>query len=105
MTKSTQMAVAVALLLSGTSLATAKSRGAAHRNPSHPGITETTPHRNATHSGITETTPRPTVANPYYRLSDQYYEYSDPYRGLYGFFAVPPYIPGYTYGHVKMPLR
>jgi len=22
-------------------------------------------------------------------------------RGLYDFYAVPPYIPGYTYDHVK----
>jgi hypothetical protein len=104
MTKSVLIAVAVAALVGGTSLATAKTRGAAHRNPSHPGNTETT-HRNPSQSGITETGPAPTVANPYYRLSDQYYDYPDPYRGLYGFFAVPPYIPGYTYGHVKMPLR
>jgi hypothetical protein len=93
MTKSARIAVVVALLLGGSSLATAKTRGAAgaHRNPSHP--------------GITETTPRPTVANPYYRLSDRYYDYSDPYRGLFDYIAMPPYSPGYTYGHVRMPLR
>src|ERR1700746_1394766 len=105
MKKSALMAVAAAMLLRRTSLATAKTRGAADRNPPHPGISETTPHRNPSHPGITETVPRSTVANPYYRLSDKYYDYSDPYLGLYGFYAVPPYIPGYTYGHVKMPLR
>jgi hypothetical protein len=79
MTKSARIAVAVALLLVGTSLAMAKTRGAAgaHRHPSHP--------------SINETTSRPTPANPYYRLSEQYYGYSDPYRD---FLAVPPYIPG-----------
>jgi hypothetical protein len=86
--ESARIAVAAALLLTGTSLATAKIRGAtgAHdnRNPS-----------------ITKTTSRPTSADPYYRLSDKYYGYSDPYRGLYDFYAMPPYIPGYTYEHVK----
>jgi hypothetical protein len=93
MTKSARIAVAVALLLGGTSLAMAKTRGAAgaHRHPSHP--------------SINETTSRPTPADPYYRLSEQYYDFSDPYRGLYDFFAVPPYIPGYTYRHMRMPLR
>ncbi len=91
MTKSALIAVAAALLLGGTSLATAKSRGGGHRNPSHP--------------GISETTPRPTVVDPYYRLSDSYYGYSDPYHGLFDLYVVPPYIPGYTYGHVRMPLR
>jgi hypothetical protein len=94
MTKSARIAVAVAaLLLGGTSLAMAKTRGAAgaHRHPSHP--------------GINETTSRPAAANPYYRLSDQYYDYSDPYRGLFDYYAVPPYIPGYTYGHTRMPPR
>jgi hypothetical protein len=52
MTRSARIAVAAALLLAGTSLATAKSRGAAHGKPFRPG------------------TPRPTVADPYYRLSD-----------------------------------
>ncbi|HET8919965.1 MAG TPA: hypothetical protein VFN27_09830 [Xanthobacteraceae bacterium] len=93
MTRIARSAVAVALLLSGTSLATAKIRGAvgAHSNPSHP--------------GISETASRPTAANPYYRLSDPYYGYSDPYHGLFDYFAVPPYSPGYTYGHVRMPQR
>ena len=93
MTRIARSAVAVALLLSGTSLATAKIRGAvgAHSNPSHP--------------RISETASRPTAANPYYRLSDFYYGYSDPYRGLLDFYAAPPLIPGYTYGHMKIPLR
>ena len=83
--RSARIAVAAALLLAGTSLATAKIRGVA-----------------GTHdNSITKTTSRPTAADPYYRLSDRYYGYSDPYRGLYDFYAVPPYIPGYTYGHVK----
>jgi hypothetical protein len=46
-------------------------------------------------------TSRPTVADPYYRLSDSYYGYSDPYHGLFDFYAVPPYNPGYSYGHVR----
>ena len=89
MTRSARISVAVALLLAGTSLATAKSRGAAgaHGNPFHP--------------GINETTSRPPAADPYYRLSDSYYGYSDPYRGLFDFYAVPPYSPGYTYGYVR----
>jgi len=92
MTKSARIAVAAALLLAGTPLATAKSRGAAaHGMPFHP--------------GINETTPRSTVADPYYRLSDSYYGYSDPYHGLFDFYAVPPYSPGNAYGHVRMPLR
>jgi hypothetical protein len=101
MTKSALIAVAVALLLGGTSLATAKTRGAAgaHRHPSHRVINETTP------PVINETTPRPTAADPSYRLSDQYYDYSDPYHGLFNFFAVPPYIPGYTYRQMRMPPR
>jgi hypothetical protein len=112
MTRSVLIVVAAALLLGGTSLATAKARGAARTHGSH------------FHSGINETASRPTAANPYYRLSDsyydysdpsaanpyyrlsdQFYDYSDPYRGLYDFFAVPPYIPGYNYGHVRMPGR
>ncbi|MGE5365833.1 MAG: hypothetical protein ACM3PO_00960 [Betaproteobacteria bacterium] len=90
MTKLARIAVAAALLLGGTSLATAKTR----RVPAPP-----------IHPGINETTSGPTAANPYYRLSDPYYDYSDPYHGLYDFFAVPPYVPGYTYGHVRMPRR
>jgi hypothetical protein len=95
MAKSAVIAVAAALLLGGTSLATAKTRSAAgaHRSPSHPGVNEAT------------ASSRPRAANPYYRLSDEYYDNSDPLHGLYDFFAVPPYIPGYTYGHVRMPLR
>ena len=89
MKRSARIAVAAALLLAGPSLATAKIRGtaSAHHNPLRP--------------EINETTSRPTAADPYYRLSDRYYGYSDPFRGLYDFYAVPPYSPGYTYGHVK----
>ncbi len=96
MAKSVLIAVAAALLLGGTSLATAKTKNAAaaHRSPSHPAVDEEV-----------MAAPRSPAADPYYRLSDEYYGYSDPYRGLYDFFALPPYIPGYTYGHVRMPLR
>ena len=89
MTRSAGISVAVALLLAGTSLATAKSRGApgAHGKPFHP--------------GINETTSRPTAADPYYRLSDSYYGYSDPYHGLFDFYAVAPYSPGYSYGYMR----
>jgi hypothetical protein len=45
--------------------------------------------------------PRPTVADPYYRLSDAYYGDSDPYRGLFNFYALPPYSPGGAYGHMR----
>jgi hypothetical protein len=62
-------------------------------------------HRNPSDPGISATTPPPTVVDPYYRLSDSYYGYSDPYHGLFDLYVVPPYIPGYTYGHVRMPLR
>ena len=94
MTKSARIAIAAALLLlGGPSLAMAKTRGVAATRG------------NSFHPGINETAPRPTVANPYYRLSDPYYDYSDPYRSLYDFYAVPSYIPGYTYGHVRMPPR
>ena len=90
MTRAAWIAVAVALLLAGTSLATAKSRGAAGA------------HGKPFHLGINETTPRPTVADPYYRLSDSYYGASDPYHGLFDFFyAVPPYSPGSAYRYVK----
>ena len=112
MTKSALVAVAVALLLGGTSLATAKTRSAAgaHRHPSHPGFYETTSRPTAANpyyrlSDQYYDYSGPTAANPDYRLSDRYYDYSDPYRGLYDFFAVPPHIPGYNYGHVRMPGR
>ncbi|MFY9898196.1 MAG: hypothetical protein WAK67_10420 [Xanthobacteraceae bacterium] len=103
MAKSALIAVAVAFLLGGTSLAAAKTKNAAgtHRSPSHPGVNEQVPRVN---EQVTASS-RPTAANPYYRLSDEYYGYSDPYRGLYDFLAVPPYIPGYTYGHTRMPVR
>jgi hypothetical protein len=89
MTRSARIAVAAALLLAGTSLATAKTRGVAGANS------------NPLPPGINETASRPTAADPYYRLSDPYYGYSDPYHGLYDFYAVPPYSPGYNYSHVK----
>jgi hypothetical protein len=106
MTRSARIAVAAAFLLSGTSLATAKTR--AHGKVFHPGINETSSTRGAagthakvSHPGINETTSRPTAADPYYRLSDSYYGYSDPFHGLFDYFAVPPYNPGYNYGHMR----
>ena len=98
MTKSALIVVAAALLLGGTSLALAKTKGAAgaHSKPSRPSINEVTPR-----PSINEITPRPTVADPYYRLSDSYYGDSDPYRGLFDFYAVPPYSPGNAYRYVR----
>ena len=89
MTKSALIVVAAALLLGGTSLASAKNKGAAgaHSKPSRP--------------SINEITPRPTAADPYYRLSDSYYGYSDPYRGLFDFDALPPLSPGNAYRYVR----
>ena len=89
MTRSALIAVAAALLLGGTSLASAKSRGVAgaHSKPSHP--------------AINETTLRPTVADPYYRLSNAYYGDFDPYHGLFDFYAVPPHGPGNAYRYVR----
>jgi len=89
MTKSALIVVAAALLLGATSLASAKTKGAAgaHSKPSRP--------------SINDITPRPTVVDPYYRLSDSYYGYSDPYRGLFDFYAVPPYSPGNAYRYVR----
>jgi hypothetical protein len=90
MSKSVRIAIAAALLLGGTSLATAKTRGGPARTAIH------------LHPGINEITSRPTVADPYYRLADPYYGgYSDPYHGLFDFYAVPPSSPGYSYGHVR----
>ena len=89
MSRSARIAVAAALLLGGTSLATAKTRGGPARTAILP------------HPGINETTSRPTVADPYYRLSDPYYGYSDQLQGLFDFYAVPPFSPGYTYAHVR----
>ena len=98
MTKSALIVVAAALLLGGTSLALAKTKGAAgaHSKPSRPSIDEIAPR-----PSINEITPRPTVADPYYRLSDSYYGDSDPYRGLFDFYAVPPFSPGNAYRYVR----
>jgi hypothetical protein len=98
MTKPTLIVVAAALLLGGTSLASAKNKGAAgaHAKPSRPSINEITPR-----PSIDETTPRPTAADPYYRLSDSYYGYSDPYHGLFDFHALPPFSPGNAYRYVR----
>src|SRR5215472_252757 len=88
MTRSALIVVAVALLLVGTSLASAKSRSAGHSKPSSP-------------IAISAPSPRNIVADPYYRLSDAYYGDSDPYRGLFDFYAVPPYSPGNAYRYVR----
>jgi hypothetical protein len=89
MTRSALIALAAALVLGGTSLASAKNRGAAgaHSKPHHP--------------VINEIVPRPTAPDPYYRLSDSYYGDFDPYHGLFDFFAVPPYSPGNAYGYMR----
>jgi hypothetical protein len=89
MTKSALIVVAAALLLGGTSLASAKNKGAgdAHSKPSRP--------------STNEITPSPTVADPYYRLSDSYYGDSDPYYGLFDFYAVPPSSPGNAYRYLR----
>jgi hypothetical protein len=89
MSRSARIAVAAALLLGGASLAMAKTRGGPARTAIVPS------------PGINETTSRPTVADPYYRLSDPYYGYSDQLQGLFDFYAVPPFSPGYSYGHVR----
>jgi len=92
------IAVVAALSLGATSLATAKTRGAAsaHSKRLQPEITS-----KRLQPDITGTAPRPSVADPYYRLSDSYYGYSDPYRGLFNVYAVPPYSPGNAYGYVR----
>ena len=89
MTKSALLVVAAALFLGGTSLASAKNKGAAgaHSKPARP--------------SINEVTPRPTVPDPYYRLSDLYYGDSDPYHGLFDFYVVPPYGPGNAYRYLR----
>ena len=89
MTRLTLIVISAALLLGGTSLAPAKDRAVAgaHSKPSR--------------QIVNQITPRATVSDPYYRLSDAYYGDSDPYRGLFNFYALPPYSPGSAYGHVK----
>ena len=101
MSKSTLIVVAAALLLGGTSLASAKNKGVAgaHNRPSR--SNDVRPSINNVRPSINEVTSRPAVADPYYRLSDSYYGYSDPYRGLFDFFAVPPYSPGNPYRYVR----
>jgi hypothetical protein len=49
-------------------------------------------------AGITEAKPKPAAPpDPHYRLTDQYYGYSDPLRGYYDYHALPPLNPGYGY--------
>jgi len=48
--------------------------------------------------GVTEAKPKPPAPpDPYYRLADRYYGYSDPFRGYYDYHALPPLNPGYGY--------
>ena len=89
MSRSTLFVVVAALLLGGTSLASAKNRSTAGAHSKPP------------RQILNDITPRATVSDPYYRLSDAYYGDSDPYRGLFNFYALPPYSPGSAYGHVK----
>jgi hypothetical protein len=97
MTKSTMIVIAAALLMGGTSLASAKNKGAAgaHSKPSRPCVNEVTPR-----PGLNEVAPHSTVPDPYYRLSDSYYG-SDLYRGLFDFYAMPPYSPGNAYRYIR----
>jgi len=49
-------------------------------------------------AGITEAKPKLAAPpDPYYRLADRYYGYSDPLRGYYDYHALPPLNPGYGY--------
>jgi hypothetical protein len=79
-TRSALIVVAAALLLGGTSLTSAKTKGAAgaHSKPSRPSINEITPN-----PSIDETTPRATVAD------------------FFNFYALPPYSPGNAYRYVR----
>ena len=88
MTRSALIVVAVALLLDGTSLASAKGRSSGVQSKPTP-------------AAINEATPRSTAADPYYRLSDAYYGDFDPYHGLFDFYAVPPFSPGNSYRYVR----
>ena len=95
MTRSALIAITVALLLGGTSLASAKSRtpaGAHHHGLKGDQISRTKNQPSAIPQvvgpGINETASRPPAAD-------------DPYHGLFGFYAVPPYSPGYAYGYVR----
>jgi hypothetical protein len=109
MTRSGTIAVVAALLLAGTSFATAKVRGVAgaHGKPFHPTINETTsrptaadPYYRLSDRYYRNTADRyygHTAADPYYRLSDRYYGHTDPLHGLFNYYAVPPYSPGYSY--------
>jgi hypothetical protein len=107
-TRSALIAITAALLLSGTSLATAKTRAAAaahHYGLKGDQISRTKGRPSAIPQvfgpGINETASRPPAADPYYRLSDLYYGHSDPYHGMFDFYAVPPYSPGNAYRYVR----
>jgi hypothetical protein len=108
MTRSLRIAIAAALLLGGTSLATAKTRGVTGAHGNHYGLkgdltsrTKGRPSAIQQAPGMNETTSRPTAADPYYRLSDSYYGYSDPYHGLFDLYALPPFSRGNAYRYVR----
>ena len=107
MTRFALIAMTLALLLSGTSLATAKTRASAahHHGSKGEQISRTKAPPSTIPQvfglGINETASTTPAVDPYYRLSDSYYGYSDPYRGLFNFYAVPPYSPGNAYGYVR----
>jgi hypothetical protein len=90
MAKSARFGFAIALLLTSTSLASAKFRATAGVHG-----------KSAPPPGVHATVSRPTVPDPYFRLSDAYYGDADPYRGLFNFYALPPYSPGSAYGVVS----
>jgi hypothetical protein len=89
MKRSPLIVLTAALLMGATSFASAKNRAAAHA------------HSKPAPQILNDTTPRATTPDPYYRLSDAYYGDSDPYRGLFNFYALPPYSPGSAYGHIR----
>jgi hypothetical protein len=106
-TRSALIAITVALLLGGTSLATAKTRAtvvAHHHGLKGDQVSRTKgrpPAAPQTGPGVNQTASHPPAADPYYRLSDSYYGASDPYHALFDFYAVPPYSPGNAYGYVR----
>ena len=49
-------------------------------------------------AAATEAKSKPATApDPYYRLAERYYGYSDPFRGYYDYHVLPPLNPGYGY--------
>ena len=110
MTRAARIAVAAALLLAGTSLATAKSRGAAGAQDDLSIPASTRPRRARPRRTPTIAWPIRTMAIPIHRarpwrtlttLVTRTMAIPIRTRGLYDFYAVPPYNPGYSYGHVR----